>query len=184
MTINVHAKRWVVGFMLAALTLTTMAPLAEAKQRSKRGRGHHKTRVVERTVYRPVYSPPRRVVHVHRSGDGGSALAGFIGGIVVGAVLSSAGRSYGDYDRYDYYDPYCGRRYDSLRAYHAHCGSQRHTRIVRVIDVRRDRCVETMRWDGDHWRHWEDDRYSDYRDRYRDRDYDRDYDDDDYDYDD
>lgn len=152
---KVLAKRAVAGLMLAALAVTMVAPAAEAGQRSRKHRGRS-SHVVQRTVYRPVYRPVQRVVHVHRSSDG-AAFAGFVGGLVLGAVLSSASQAHADGPRYDYYDPYCGEHFGTLEVYHSHFRSHYHPRIVRVIEVRSGDCVETLRYGGGEWRHWNED---------------------------
>ena len=204
---NFQAKRWIAGLLLIPLTMSLSAPAAEAGRRYKnRGNGRgHSERVVYRDGYRPVYREVYRPVYrtrvIHRSSN--DALAGFVGGLVIGAVLGSASsRSYGDSRRYDYYDPYCDERFDSLQSYRGHCGTHRHTYTVRVIEVRSGDCVDTIRYSDGGWRHCDDsyaysgrgdygyrDRDQGYRDRgygdrdrdYGDRDRGRDYDDEDYD---
>jgi len=150
-----HVKRWMAGLMLAALAVTMVAPAAEAGHGTKKYRGRS-SRVVQRTVYRPAYRPVQRIVHVHRSDDG-AAFVGFVGGLVLGAVLSSAAQAHADEPRYDYYDPYCGEHFGTLEVYHSHFRTHYHPQVVRVIEVRNGDCVETLRYGGGEWRHWDSD---------------------------
>jgi len=161
MKTNVHARRWVAGLALAALMVTMAAPAAEARSKKHRDRGSHHTRVVKRVKYKTSHRhaprPYRTVVHhVHRSSDV-PVFAGFIGGLVLGAVLTNAAQA--DVVRdYDYYDPYCNRHFESLAVYRTHFPGHHHPRVVRVIEVRSGDCVETLRWHEGDWRHhdWDD----------------------------
>jgi hypothetical protein len=152
---NRNAKRWMAGVVLTALVATTMAPAAEASTRRYKG-GHG--RVAEKQVrYRPapavrhVYRT--RVVHhprYHRSYDG-SGLA-FLGGLVLGAVITEAVHSHD----YDYVDPYCGVRFSSFEAYRAHLRYHHHPAVLHVIEVRTDDWVDSYRCDaGGHWHYYD-----------------------------
>jgi len=148
------------GVVLAALIATTMAPAAEAAHRRHK---EHKER--SKPVYAPwrqsrpehvvryVYRGPRVVRHYHRH-DGHSGLA-FLGGLVLGAVISNAAHA----DHYFYADPYCDARFSSLDAYHAHLRYHHHPRIVHVIEVGSGDWVDSYTWYGDGWRHYETDRW-------------------------
>ena len=109
--------------------------------------------------------PTSRVVYRSHS-DAGPAVAGFIGGLVLGSVLSHAEQAhacaYAPPPDYFYYDPYCDRSFVSLDAY-ASCRWHR-PGVVQVIEVRSNRCVGERYWDGQCWR----DRSDRWDDRYRD----------------
>jgi len=157
MMTNPVARRWVTGVALAALMVTTAAPAAQAKSRRDERRGHSHARVVK---HAPKYkvkhrrrAPARTVIvrHEHHSSDA-PAIIGFIGGLVLGTVLSNAQAEAAP--AYDYYDPYCDRHFESLVVYRAHFPAYRHPRVVRVIEVRSGDCRETLRYrDGD-WHAW------------------------------
>jgi len=145
------------GVVLAALIATTMAPAAEAahrryKERSKPVYAPSHPYRTER-VARYVYRGPRVVRHYHRH-DGHPGLA-FLGGLVLGAVISNAAHA----DPYFYADPYCDARFLSLDAYHAHLRYHQHPRVVHVIEVDSGRWVDSYTWYGDGWRHYETDRW-------------------------
>src|SRR5439155_23457647 len=97
MSKHLVAHRITATSLVACLALAVVAPAAQAGQ----GRGSwNKIRRYDvgqaygcdsRTVVRASCAPPGRVVQVvHRSSSGGSALAGFIGGLAIGVILSSA----------------------------------------------------------------------------------------------
>ena len=71
-------QRGTLVFLTLAVPLATMAPAAEAY--SSRYRSRPGVRYVARDYGRPYY--------VHRSSGAGPAIAGFIGGLVVGSVIS------------------------------------------------------------------------------------------------
>lgn len=166
---------------LASLALTTVAPAADA---SHRGNGR---RWKSRGSYASDYGYGRggyrtRVIEVRRSSScAGPTIAGFIGGVALGAALSSRpSQGYDRYDygyardEYDYYDPYCGRRYDTLDACSAHYGSCGHRRVVTVISEETGDCVDNYRYGNGRWSHYDggsDGRYADWNGgRHRDRD--------------
>jgi len=120
-------KGWISSLLVAAIAVSSLAPAAEAGRRYKR---HH--RVYYATpVVRQVFVPQRvryvepvryssyRVVY----SDAGPVFAGFLGGLFLGATLANVAPA-----GYEYYDPYCGVTFVSLRAYHAHldrgCGHE------------------------------------------------------------
>jgi len=141
---------------------------------------------------------------VYREHSGvGPAIGGFIGGLVLGSVLTHSNDTYYPpppptrviyrervvEPAYRYYDPYCGEEFSSLDAYRDHAGHARHPLVARVIDVRSGDCVDTYCWKDGGWRsgygpdydcrqYRDDDRHYDNRDDDRYRDQDRDDDDD------
>ena len=157
---NRNHMKIMTGVILAALVATTMAPAAEAgrrhKERSKPvyAPWHQKHRP-ERVV-RYVYRGPRVVQHYHRYDGGHSGLA-FLGGLVLGAVITNAHASHAD--PYFYADPYCDVRFSSLDAYHSHLRYQHHPRIVHVISVSSGDWVDSYAWYGSGWRHYETERW-------------------------
>ncbi len=127
MKLQSHYQRAIVATLLAALTLSAVAPAAWAGQGRGRWQKHRRGGVVV-----------QRVTMSHRSDSFGPAIAGFIGGLALGAVLNNAGSSSAQacegprgQSRADFYywDPYCHERYSSLDAYGSHlrhgCGHPR-----------------------------------------------------------
>jgi len=160
--------RWLAGLMAGVIALGTLAPVAEAGRGN--GRGHKSkrykdTHVVTRVVHRS--HRPRVVV---RERSHGHELGAFVGGLILGAVVSNAAasardRSYEppsrDYD-YDhsyarpaanyYYDSYCGVRYNSFDDCEAHYSHCRHPQVVQVIEIRTGRTLDRCHYDGGRWR--------------------------------
>ena len=154
-----NLKGWMSGLLVVAMVMATFAPAAEA---GRRGKGRYKNSgYCETRVVRQVYVPRRvRYVepHVHYSSyrivrsDAGPVIAGFIGGLFLGATLANAAPA-----GYEYYDPYCGATYGSLRAYNAHLsGGCGHAAVVQVRE-----CGGS--YDRDHYTSYRDDRYDDHR---------------------
>lgn len=148
---------WMSALLVIAMAMATLAPAAEAGRRGKsryKHAGYHQTRVV-RQVFVPRrvrYHAPRyhyssyRVVY----SDAGPVIAGFIGGLFLGATLANAAPA-----GYEYYDPYCEVGYSSLRAYHAHLdGGCGHEAVVHVRECGRHSDDYSYRGDDDY-----DDRY-------------------------
>lgn len=143
--------------LLAATCLVAIAPVAEAgNRRYKRHRGHD--RYVQRVVV--------------RDSGAGPALAGLIGGFILGTAVSNARvahpapvvvreRVYAHEPRYRYYDPYCDEWFVSLSATYDHCCDVRHPRIVRVYEGYDGPCVRSLRWSGGAWYHYEDEDWRD-----------------------
>ena len=132
--------------LLVALAAAALAPAAEA------GRGHGRYQGIG-----PVYQGPRvvRVVHrgpylIERHSEAG-ALAGFLGGLVLGSMISNARPAPPPPPAYEYYDPYCRERFLSLDAYGAHLCHHRHPRSIDVIEVHSGRCVDTYAWTDGRW---------------------------------
>jgi hypothetical protein len=150
-------ERVIAIVMLAAMTLATFAPAAMADH----GRGRYKgdgpvvrSRVVVRS-YGPAYTSrarysPGSVYIVRRSSNAGPVIAGFLGGLFLGATLANAAPH-----GYDYYDPYCDESFGSLTAYRQHLYAHHHPRIVRVIEIGSGDCVHSYRYDRGEWQDWE-----------------------------
>ena len=156
-------KKLVTGGLLAAMTLTAIVPAAYADRGKGRGHGNKKWRRTEVRYSQPSYSYyPRRVHHSYptrvyqRSSGAGPVIAGFIGGLAIGAILGSHSQAYAEPYRYHdrdvyYVDPYSDRHYTSLSVYISNTRSCDHPRLVRVIDRRTDRCVRTIRYVDSGW---------------------------------
>jgi len=140
--------RWMAGAMTAAIVLATVAPAAQADHwRGRRYKG------VE-----PVYGPAPRYyspssVYVVRHSSAGPAIAGFLGGLFLGATLAHAAPA-----GYVYYDPYCDEDFVSLDVYRAHLRHHHHGRIVRVIERDSGECVHTYNYYDGGWHDWDGDR--------------------------
>ena len=138
--------RWITAGLLAATVLSfASTAFADHGGSSRRFKGVRES------------FPAQRVVVRERSNSAGPALAGLIGGFILGAAVTSNAhpvvvheRSY--YHRpvviYRYYDPYEDDWYDSLDQceYRSH-----HPRIIQVIDVRSGREVRTLRYHDGQW---------------------------------
>lgn len=170
---NRNSHRVIAGLVLAALIATSLAPAAEAGERrhkNKRGherheqyrpqqvkhrRAHVQQRHVEYRPHRVVryvdYRPHRVVRHTryHRHHDG-HGLA-FLGGLVLGAVITHAASA----DHYYYVDPYCDVRFSSLGAYHSHLGHHRHPSVAHVIEIRSGDWVDSYHYDHGNWRYYD-----------------------------
>ena len=176
MKLHPTVHRLIAGSLTAALAVATLAPAANA------GHGWGQSKKYRRGEYpvsnRVSYAPQRSVEYRHYS-NGNPGLIGFLGGLAVGAILTSAVQAHaqpqrqvyqtrGGYDSqnycppprdgysgnysggYSYEDPYSNQRYASLDVYLAHERNCRHEMVVRVIDNRGD-CVETIRYNGGQW---------------------------------
>jgi hypothetical protein len=143
---------WISGLLLAAFAIGVLAPVAEAGKGSRRYK-HHSSK-----YYRSGYDrcSPTRVVEIHRSSSAGPAIAGFIGGLVLGTAISRASEPEPYYRpavrerEYDYYDPYCDDHFASLVSYRRHA-YHRHPTIVRVIEIDTGRCVHVYRYQRGGW---------------------------------
>lgn len=171
--------RLIAGSLLALFSITALAPVALAG----RGREKHlKVRSWEGQNRNECVQvvPQRSVEYRYRSSGHGSTLAGFLGGVAVGAILSNATQSRANYhsqyapqpaycppqpvycppparyaadeDRYSYVDPYCRERFSSLDLYAMHVRRHsHHVMVVQVIDNRDNDCVDVIRYTGNHW---------------------------------
>lgn len=203
---KLHAlfSRGIPTLLVAAVAVTAAAPAALAAHNDVRfkgsssswhggygGGGYH--------AYRGGWG---RAEYREHSGVG-PAIGGFIGGLVLGSVISHSNDTYCPpptrviyrervvEPAYRYYDPYCGEEFASLDEYRDHASHARHPLVARVIDVRSGDCVDTYCWKDGGWRsgygpdydcrqYRDDDRNYDNRGHdYRDQDRDRDDDDND-----
>jgi len=153
MTLNAPLARWTAGLLLVLLATTIAAPTADAGHAKKwKHRKAYDGPSCETRVVRHDYAPPRRVVVRHYD-DPAPVLAGFLGGLFLGATLGHATPA-----GYSYYDPYCHERFPSLERYGVHFRQHHHPRVVHVIELRTGRWVDSYRYDHGAWRQWEDDR--------------------------
>jgi len=141
MNTNSIGNRALAALLLVALASASLAPAALADRGhgcTQRGRtaGHGVTLVVHRGPY-----------FVERHPDAG-AIVGFLGGLMVGSILSSTAPPP---PRYGYYDPYCQRNFVTVGTYGQHLRHHRHPRSVEVIEVHSGRCVDTMDWRDGRW---------------------------------
>lgn len=120
---------------------------------------------------------PQRVYYRGHS-DAGPALAGLIGGFILGTAVSHAQPVvvhervvvhdgppayyddgprvvYGG-PRYRYYDPADDEYFDSLDECAAGFHGYHRYHIVQVIDVRSGACARTLRYGDGRWQHWDD----------------------------
>lgn len=144
MNTNSIGNRALAVLLLVALASASLAPAALADRdhvRTRRGRsaGPGVVRVVHRG---PVF--------VERHSDAG-ALVGFLGGLVVGSILSSAPPPSPPPPAYEYYDPFCQRNFITIGAYDQHLSYHRHPRSVEVIELHSGRCVDTLDWRDGGW---------------------------------
>ncbi len=142
-----RTMRWTTGVLVAAITLATVAPAAQADRRDRRYKGRddrHSTRVVTH------HHGPSSVYVVRRS-DAGPAIAGFLGGLFLGATLAHAAP-----DGFFYHDPYCDRRFVSLEIYRTHLRRHHHPRVVRVIERDSGHCLHTWQYRDGGWHDWDD----------------------------
>ena len=174
MNLTMLRTRSVVTVLLSAGTIATLAGAAHADhggwRRYKGGYGQS--------------YPVQRVIVREHSGAG-PALAGLIGGFILGAAVTHAqpvyvheqpvyvhepvyvhdrscsrDRVYDDLPAERYYDPYCDVWFDSLDDCEAHFHGHGHPRLVRVIDRDGD-CIRTLHWCGRSWETWDGDRDDD-----------------------
>jgi hypothetical protein len=139
---NPIRNRALAMLLLVAVASATLAPAALAD----RGRGRHRDhpRMVRVTHHRGPWI-------VERHSDAG-ALVGFLGGLVVGSVLSNASTPPPPPPRvYEYEDPFCHRSFRSLEAYERHLAYHRHPGEVNVVEVHSCRVVDALVWRGDRW---------------------------------
>jgi hypothetical protein len=148
MNLSIRSRRCVTGVLLAAVVLAAVAPAAQADRRGERRyknvRPAYSTRVVTRS-----HSPGS--VYIVRRSSAGPAIAGFLGGLFLGAALAHAAP-----DGFSYYDPYCDERFVSLEVYRGHLHRHHHPRIVRVIELDTGDCVRSYRYQDGGWRDWHD----------------------------
>ena len=124
-------RRWLAGLLLAAMATAAIAPLAEAGHaRGRRYRGPMRETRIVRPAYRPSYGYAPGSTYTVWHSNGGSVIAGFVGGLFLGATLANAPPA-----GLAYWDPYCHAGFPSLEAYYSHCRAHHHARTVAVIEV-------------------------------------------------
>jgi hypothetical protein len=144
---NIRRHRWVCAGLLATLAVTTLAPAASAghaRYRYKSPRSGYQARVVTR------YCNPGSVYTVRHS-SAGPAIAGFLGGLFLGATIANAAPA-----GYGYYDPYCHSQFASLEVYRAHLYRHHHPRVIRVIALDSGDCVRSYRYSDGGWNNYDD----------------------------
>jgi hypothetical protein len=141
-------NRWIAVTALAAVLAAGIAPAASADSRKKRPRRDREVRVVYRD-YRPTST-----YIVRRSNSAGPAIAGFLGGLFLGAALAHAAPV-----GYVYEDPYCGQRFHSLDVYHRHFVRHRHPGVIHVVALDRGDHVRSYRYTSGRWKAWDDHGY-------------------------
>ena len=144
MRTNSIGTRALAALLFVALASASLAPAALADRsdgRTRRGRmgGPGVVRVVRRGPY-----------FIERHSDAG-AIVGFLGGLVVGSILSNTPPPPPPPPAYVYFDPYCQRNFVTLEAYDEHLYYHRHPRSLEVIEVHSGRCVDTMVWRDGRW---------------------------------
>lgn len=158
--------RWLAAVLAGVIALGAMAPAAEAGRGHGRGKSkRYKDSSCETRVVRSSHRS--RVIVRERSGGG--QLGAFVGGLILGAVVSNAAASandrsydppprYRDYeDSYAqpanyYYDSYCGVRYDSFDACESHYDHCRHPQVIQVIEIHSGRTVDRCHYEDGRWR--------------------------------
>jgi hypothetical protein len=141
---HAHVTRWITLGLVAA-AVVSFASTASADHGGRRFKG------VDGCF------PRDRVIIRERSSSAGPAIAGLIGGFLLGTAVSSNAYPVVVHDRYvyhrpvviyRYYDPYGDYWYDSLDE----CQFTRHhPRVIEVIDVRSGREVRRLRFHDGHW---------------------------------
>ena len=143
--------RWITTGLLAAVVLTTASTaFADRGGSSRRWKGGGQ-----------AFPTQRVVIREHSSGTG-PAIAGLIGGFLLGTAVSANAHPvyvrehyyHRPVAQYRYYDPYGDNWYDSLDQ----CESGRYQpRIIQVIDVRSGCQVRVLRYREGGWRRVSDD---------------------------
>jgi hypothetical protein len=151
MLLSPHRRRVVTGVLQIAVLAATLAPAAEARRR-----GHDRYKPGPYREVKVVRHAPHRghghgSVYVVRRSSAGPVIAGFLGGLFLGATLANAAPS-----GYEYYDPYCDADFASLEIYHAHLRRHHHPQVVRVIEVETGACAHTYRYDDHRWQEFDD----------------------------
>lgn len=134
-------SRGIIAVLAVAAFLGVIVTPAHADRRH----GHHTK--YRRTVTCVEHRPARVVYH---DSCNGSAFAGFVGGVVLGAVLSNVAHA-DNAPRYYFYDPYCGIRFSSLDGCNPHVAHSAHPRVIQVVEYQSGRCVESYHWQDRRW---------------------------------
>ncbi len=142
--------RWTLAALSAAALALTIAPAAQADpgwRRWKHAEHGRWSRPGSRVEYR-----------VADRGGAGPMLAGLIGGFVLGATLTQPHAVVGHEracapapPRYRYEDAYGDRWWDTLDECREAAYDRDGPRVIKVVDARTDRCVETLYWKHDHF---------------------------------
>ena len=150
-------RRTIAILLVTALAVSALAPAASADRgRRYKGRG---------PVVREVFVRHPRSHVVVRGSSAAPVIAGFLGGLILGATMTHAAPP----PDYYYWDPYCHERFASLEIYGSHIHRHRHPGVVRVIEVRTGECAYDYRYDEGRW-YRDDDDGCDRGGAYRDRD--------------
>lgn len=129
--------------LLGATALASLAPAADASH--KRKWKHRDDRRVQRHDYRDgAYQDEYRYRSQsrHRSRGYRSSEYGYNGS-------GSRGRSY------YYQDPYCGVTHSHVSSFKAHYSICGHPPLIRKVDIRTQRVIQTYAYDDGGWRTWE-----------------------------
>lgn len=159
MTLKPSLTRWTLAALALATGLATFSTAALADPGGRRwkhvdhGRwGRHGSRVVV----------VREVDH-HRGA--GPALAGLVGGFILGSALSHAQpvvvherECAPPPPRYRYEDAYGNRWWDTLDECSDAAWGRYGPRVIRVVNDRTDVCVQVLYWKHGHWVNDRDDR--------------------------
>jgi hypothetical protein len=144
MSTNSIGNRTLAALLLVVIASVSLATAALADRdhgRNKRGQTDGPG------VVRVMHHGP---AFVERHSDTG-AIVGFLGGLVVGSILSSTSSPDHPTPAYEYYDPFCRRNFITVQAYDHHLGYHRHPRSVKVVEVHSGRCIDTMDWRDGRW---------------------------------
>lgn len=147
-------SRWITAGILATIVLTSASAAFADRGGRRRFKGVNDGFPVQRVIVR------------ERSSSAGPAIAGLIGGFLLGTAVSSNAHPVIVHEHrgycppvveYRYYDPYDDVWFDSLDE----CSYRhRHPRIIQVIDIRSGRHVRTLGWRDGGWRRmsgdWDD----------------------------
>ena len=180
---SAHRTRWIAAALLVTTSLLGLASSASADHGRGHGNGQWRRFKNDGPIVQRGYGQPVRRgqceqrgqrVYVRQSNGTGPALAGLIGGFILGTAVSHASDrdhcSVRETRSYRYYDPYYDQSWSSLDecrlSFREH---RRSPRVIRVIEISSGECVRTMHYDGDRWQDWDDQDEDAYDDRYDDR---------------
>ena len=124
-------QRLVSCALLTVFVFGAWTPAAEAGRRRYRAPYIERRVIVRRPVYREVRVVRRpyaryTVWRSHR----GPMIAGFLGGLFLGATLSNAAPH-----GFVYWDSYCHRGFASLEIYETHCRRHAHPHVIQVVEA-------------------------------------------------
>lgn len=164
MKTNATVTRWITAGLLAVTALSFASTAFADHGRSRRFKGAP-------GGYGGGYGSERVIVR-ERSSSAGPAIAGLIGGFILGSAINLNAHPVVVHERhyyparpvvvYRYYDPYGDDWYDSLDQCEFRHGGPR---IIQVIDIRSGREVRRLRYRDGHWNRMSGD--------YDERDFDR-----------